>query len=275
MLMLLLALHPAQAAKNLNVEQSQLIEAPAAVVWQYVANFETWKDWTVWNTERDPEAEWTYGGEAGKAGHSSEWAGKELGKGRMVATEVEPEAVWNYDLYFGSSARSYPGGLTLEESDGTTLVTWSWNMKMSGLGKALFGNRVADKVAQDFAGGLDGLELAVEAAWAADQKAQLEAALAEKKAASEAASAALAEAETAATAAEEARALAEGLAAKARGTKAKVEAQAALGTATEAAQEASKAVTAAKAAAAAADKALEEAQAALQALKADAAQPQE
>ena len=162
MLMLLLALHPAQAAKNLNVEQSQLIEAPAAVVWQYVANFETWKDWTVWNTERDPEAEWTYGGEAGKAGHSSEWAGKELGKGRMVATEVEPEAVWNYDLYFGSSARSYPGGLTLEESDGTTLVTWSWNMKMSGLGKALFGNRVADKVAQDFAGGLDGLELAVD-----------------------------------------------------------------------------------------------------------------
>ena len=94
MLILLSALNTAEAKKTLSVEKTQEIEAPAAMVYETISNFETWKDWTVWNPEMDPEATWTYGGEAGAVGHSTEWTGPELGEGKMVATAAEANTSW-------------------------------------------------------------------------------------------------------------------------------------------------------------------------------------
>jgi len=267
MLILLTALNTADAKKTLSVSKTQEIDAPAEIVWGYVSNFETWKDWTVWNPEMDPECEWTYSGEAGQVGHGTEWNGPEMGEGKMVSTAVEDGTSWSYDLYFDGKDKAYPGGLTLAEADGVTTVTWDWSMEMGGLGAALMGKKITGMVGDDFSGGLANLAEIAAADADAAELAAAEAAVNDAGAAAAAASAALGEADAAATAAGEAKTAAEEALGKARRKSDKAAAQTALDEATAAATAADEALAAAKTAAEGAATALTEAEAALAGLK--------
>jgi len=267
MLLLVATLNTAVAAKTLTVEETREIEAPSALVWSVVSNYQTWKDWTVWNPEKDPEATWTYEGKAGEVGHSTEWAGPRLGKGKMVSTRAVANTSWQYDLYFNGKDKSYPGGLTLHESNGTTTVAWSFNMKMGGLGAVLFGKKISKMIAADFAGGLENLEEQVEAAHAAARLEAAEGEVAAGSATVEAAKVALAEAQTTASAAAASKAAAESALSAARGRSKQVAAQAELDAAASALDAAEDAKKAAEEALATATIALEAAQAAVEKLK--------
>ncbi|MCB9795251.1 MAG: SRPBCC family protein [Alphaproteobacteria bacterium] len=195
-------------AKGWNVTRSAEIEAAPEFVWAYVANFETWKDWTNWGAHRDPEATWTYGGTAGEVGHSSSWTGPELGEGEMTITQAETNAKVGYDLFFDGRGTSNPGSITLAPTDSGTLVTWSNTGKMGLIGRLFFKKKVEAMIGTDFEVGLKKLEMLAEtdAAYAAKVAAAQEAMEAAEAKAVEAEGAATTKAEAAAAKAEEAAA---------------------------------------------------------------------
>lgn len=267
MFIMLVALNTAEAKKTITVSETVQIDAPAEIVWGYVSDFETWKDWTVWNPEADPEAVWTYEGEAGTVGHSTMWKGPELGEGMMLSTAVEPNAQWSYDLYFDGDDENFPGGVSLSETDGVTTVTWTFNMEMGAIGAALFGKKIAAMIGEDFAGGLANLEEMAEADAAAAALASAQALVDEKQAAATAATEAVTAAEAGLAEATERAAVAEEELGAARRKADKAAAQATLDEAQAAHEAAKQAVTDAKAAAEAAASELAEAQTALGALQ--------
>jgi hypothetical protein len=267
MFIMLAALNTAEAKKTITVSETVEIDAPAEVVWGYVSDFETWKDWTVWNPEADPEAVWTYEGEAGTVGHSTSWNGPELGEGMMMSTAVEPNTQWSYDLFFDGDDENFPGGVALSETGGVTTVTWSFNMEMGAIGAALFGKKIAEMISADFAGGLANLEEMVEADFAAAQLADAQAVVEAKAAAAAAAVEALTAAEETQAEAVERAAVAEEELGAARRKADKAAAQTTLDEAKAAHEAAIQAVADATAAAEAAATELAEAETALGALQ--------
>ncbi|HJN74602.1 MAG TPA: SRPBCC family protein [Myxococcota bacterium] len=255
-------------AKTLTVSTTQQIEAPADIVWKYVSDYETWNQWTVWNAEMDPEASWTYGGDAGAIGHSTEWTGPELGEGRMVVTAIEANQSVSYDLFFDGKDTGKTFGLILAEADGVTSVTWEGTLEMGPIGAAFFGKKIVSMIGDDFEGGLANLADLAAADATAAVLAAAEALVAETTAAHEAATTAVTDAEAAATAAAEAKTAAEEAQGKARRRSDKAAAQTALDEATAAVTAADEALAAAKTAADAAAAELDSAQAALAALAA-------
>jgi len=210
----LLLLGGTALAKEPNVvtERSKEMAAPAEVITPYLVDLQTWQTWTAWDTVRDPDATWTFEGNAGEAGHSMYWHGKKLGKGRLTITEVT-EAGMSYELWFGGKAKESKGepstgSLTVTSGETSSTVLWSSAMHLGFPGSLMKGS-IDKMIGADYALGLEKLDkIAVaEAAKAKAEAARLAAEEAEKAAAAakEAAEAAAEEAAEGATeAAEEA-----------------------------------------------------------------------
>ena len=144
-----------------DVERTIEIDASGEVVHGIVADLHTWKDWTAWTSERDPEAEWTYEGDVGMVGHGMEWDGPELGWGRLKLTGVSPAAI-DYDLWFQEGSAPAQGGFTFAEADSTTTVTWKDAGDVPFVLRPMVGT-LEKMLTKDFDEGLSGLKEAAEA----------------------------------------------------------------------------------------------------------------
>src|SRR5262245_54020938 len=72
------------------VERSKVIAAPADAVFPQLADFHAWAQWSPWE-KLDSQMQKTYDGPGGVVGSSYSWQGnKEVGKGKMTFTELEP-----------------------------------------------------------------------------------------------------------------------------------------------------------------------------------------
>lgn len=108
------------------VERSKEINAPVDVVYNQFSNFENWEAWSPWQ-EKDSSVKNTYEGEMGQVNSKMSWIGDEelSGTGSMTITAIEPNKSINYDLAFVVPFEmSSKGGISLEEKDGKTIVTW-------------------------------------------------------------------------------------------------------------------------------------------------------
>ena len=205
----LLIATPADAAsKSWHVDRSIQVNARPEIVLAQVADLHNWNNWTVWNSEYDPECVWTYSGEPGQVGHTMEWDGKEMGWGKLTLTEVSLTSGVKYDIWLmkpGGDANK--GSVLFAPANGGIQVTWSDDGQLKGISK-LFAKKIEAAVGADFEANLNKLKVITEAQEAV--KASEEAAAAAAKAAEEAAAAAKAaeEAAAAAKAAEEAAAAA-------------------------------------------------------------------
>lgn len=141
-----------------HIEETIVIEAAPKHVYPAVVDLTTWKQWTAWNEERDPEGQWTYEGEAGKVGHAMTWDGPELGKGRLVLTEVKPNEGIRYDLFFNDSPENSLGRISLEAKGDGTLVTWTDDLVMESPFMRIVGPTIQEMVSEDFAKGLENLK---------------------------------------------------------------------------------------------------------------------
>ncbi len=109
------------------VERSQVINAPADVVFEQVSKFKNWETWSPWK-ENDPTATYKYTGTDGTVGAELNWVGNPdlTGKGGMTTNEVTINKKFGYDLAFTepweSSSKGY---FTFTESDHKTTVTWA------------------------------------------------------------------------------------------------------------------------------------------------------
>jgi len=65
------------------VERSTTIDAPPERIYQHVANFHSWRDWSPWEGV-DPDLRRTYSGPDIGSGATYAWAGnRKAGEGRM------------------------------------------------------------------------------------------------------------------------------------------------------------------------------------------------
>jgi Polyketide cyclase / dehydrase and lipid transport len=155
--------------KGWMADQSKAMAASPEIVLATAADLTTWKEWTAWSAKADPEAKWTYTGEANTVGHGMSWDGPELGQGTMTITEVSDQG-YKFDLLFGKSKKVNKGRITVKPTDKGSDVQWVTAGPMGPLGRLFFKRKVSKMLGADFETGLSNLKPLVEAEQAAATK---------------------------------------------------------------------------------------------------------
>jgi uncharacterized protein YndB with AHSA1/START domain len=145
------------------VSRSIEVGAPAAKVYDLVADPRTWAKWSVWN-RRDPAMELTYAGPAFGQGAKWSWRSKTEGSGSMDFVRVVPNRRIEYALAFPEFGMKSSGAFTFEDTPpGGTRVTWTNGGDVGANPMkhylALFMDRI---VGPDFEGGLANLKAVAE-----------------------------------------------------------------------------------------------------------------
>lgn len=147
------------------VERKATINAPRQVVFDRIANFERWPEWSPWE-ELDPDMEKTYTGTAGQVGSGYSWSGnRKAGAGSMKLTGVDAPSRVEADLVFLKPFKSENTLLfdLAEVGDGTE-VTWTMNATHSLMTRVMNIFGMMDKmIGKDFEKGLATLKARSEA----------------------------------------------------------------------------------------------------------------
>jgi len=155
------------APREIAMERTTTIDAPASVIFPMVKYFEKRKEWTHW-TRIDPNMDSGLTGADGEVGTEYYWVSDHdsVGEGRQTLTSIkENEAVTSHIQFikpFQSEADSY---MRLTENGNSTLVAWGFRGDMpipfNILG--LFMN-ITEGVGKDYDRGLANLKKLAEAA---------------------------------------------------------------------------------------------------------------
>jgi uncharacterized protein YndB with AHSA1/START domain len=152
------------ADDTFSVERSVTIDAPPGRVYDQIANFHNWTNWSPWE-DTDPELRRTYSGAESGTGAVYGWSGnRKAGKGRMEITDAtEPEGV-QIDLVFEKpwKARNDTRFTIAPEGSGSR-VTWSMTGKNTLMTKVMGIFKSMDKfLGPDFERGLARLKTTTE-----------------------------------------------------------------------------------------------------------------
>jgi hypothetical protein len=114
------------------------VNAPASAVFAQINNLRNWESWSPWD-DLDPNARIELSDNVEGEGATMHWEGnKDMGEGRMIITESQPNALIRYDLEF---IKPFPGTskseFALTEENGQTKVEWSMYGKSNFMAKAM------------------------------------------------------------------------------------------------------------------------------------------
>ena len=84
---------------SFDVERTVTIHRDSADVFESVADFSTWDNWSPWLCQ-ESNCPVTIEGNPGTEGHSQEWAGEFIGSGRMHITKVVSKEALEYEIMF-------------------------------------------------------------------------------------------------------------------------------------------------------------------------------
>lgn len=146
------------------VTRSTTIDAPPARVYDHVADFHHWTNWSPWEG-LDPQLQRTYSGAESGTGAVYAWSGnRKAGQGRMAITEaVEPSKVV-IDLVFEKpfKARNDTDFSIVPEGSGSR-VTWTMTGKRTLVTKVMgIFKSMDDMIGPDFESGLSRLKATAE-----------------------------------------------------------------------------------------------------------------
>jgi uncharacterized protein YndB with AHSA1/START domain len=106
------------------VERSIVIARPPAVVFDQVADYNRWLEWSPW-PKAEPTAKQTVTGEPGTVGMSWSWEGEQVGVGSMTLADVEENRSIHSKLVFEEPMQSEADDyVLLEPTEEGTKVTW-------------------------------------------------------------------------------------------------------------------------------------------------------
>ncbi|MEM6587080.1 MAG: SRPBCC family protein [Pseudomonadota bacterium] len=149
--------------REVTVERSTVINAPASDIYPLVANLAANQQWSPW-AGLDPDARFTYNDVPEGVGAKMVWAsdGPDVGNGSMEITEATENEALKVALLFGDMG----GGTAVwqfKEADGVTTATWSMvaDMGAGPIGRWL-GLKMDDWVGADYERGLANLKRVVE-----------------------------------------------------------------------------------------------------------------
>lgn len=146
------------------IERSATIAAPASAVYERLADFHRWGEWSPWE-ELDPQMTRTFSGAESGQGAVYEWSGnRKAGAGRMEVVEADEPTAVVIDLQFLKPFKSHnTTRFDLDGADGTTTVTWSMTGPMTLMTKVMGIFKSMDSmVGPDFEKGLAQLKAAAE-----------------------------------------------------------------------------------------------------------------
>jgi uncharacterized protein YndB with AHSA1/START domain len=106
------------------VRRSVDINAPAAKVYDLVADPRLWAKWSVWQ-RRDPKMDVTYSGPPFGQGAKWAWKSASEGTGSMEFVRVEPNRRIEYTLSFPEFGMKSAGEWTFEPAGNATRATWT------------------------------------------------------------------------------------------------------------------------------------------------------
>lgn len=127
------------------VERSAVIAAKPEAVWEFIASFKRWPEWTAWSTEADPDVKFTYEGPAEGVGAISKWNGPRIGGGRLAVKRSEPATGLWYEFTFDGERSRTQGQLALSAEAAGTRVTWTSEGDLGPNPLARYSTRMIDK----------------------------------------------------------------------------------------------------------------------------------
>ncbi len=152
------------ADSTYTVERSATIDAAPGRVYNQIADFHNWTDWSPWE-DVDPELERTYSGAESGAGAVYALSGNlKAGQGRMEITDaVEPSRV-QIDLVFEKPWKARNDTVfTIQPEGSGSRVTWSMTGKKTLMTKAMGIYKSMDAlIGPDFEKGLARLKATTE-----------------------------------------------------------------------------------------------------------------
>jgi uncharacterized protein YndB with AHSA1/START domain len=109
-----------------SVERSTTVDAPAERIYEQIADFHNWTNWSPWE-EVDPNLRRNYSGARSGRGAIYSWSGnRKAGQGRMEIVEVAEPSNVNIDLRFEKPWRSQNmTEFTIRPEGSGSRVTWT------------------------------------------------------------------------------------------------------------------------------------------------------
>lgn len=112
------------------VERSITINAPASVIYQQLIKLENFNKYSVWS-QQDSTAKYTMTGTDGTIGAATSWTGDPeiSGEGKIEIVSLEENKTIRHKLSFTKPKKgTAESTFTLKESNGTTSVTWNFDL---------------------------------------------------------------------------------------------------------------------------------------------------
>ena len=144
---------------NYTVERSTIIKAPAALIYEQIADFHRWTAWSPWE-DLDPDMQRTYSGPESGLGAAYAWSGnRKVGEGRMEITALarpsRVEVALDFLKPFKSSGTNTFGLVAEGEA---TRVTWTMSGPKTLMTRVMGLFKSMDKmIGPDFEKGLERL----------------------------------------------------------------------------------------------------------------------
>lgn len=148
---------------QLQAERSIEIAAGPELVYDYVAGFSRFNEWSPW-ADLDPDAQYTVSGPAQGSGARMEWSSKlpEVGSGSQEVVSAEPSREVVIRLVFDGQGEAV-STMRLENADLGTRASWRFDMDlgMNPINRWI-GLMVGGSVGADYEKGLSRLKALVE-----------------------------------------------------------------------------------------------------------------
>lgn len=112
------------------IERSEVINAPAKTIYQQLVKLENFNKFSAWS-QQDSAAVYTIKGTDGTVGAYSSWTGSPeiSGEGKIEITALEQDRKVEHKLHFTQPKEGNASSVfTLNENNGLTTVTWSFEM---------------------------------------------------------------------------------------------------------------------------------------------------
>jgi effector-binding domain-containing protein len=112
------------------IERSEVINAPAKTIYQQLVKLENFNKFSVWS-QQDSAAVYTINGTDGTIGAYSSWTGSPeiSGEGKIEITALQQDRKVEHKLHFTQPKEGNASSVfTLNENNGLTTVTWSFEM---------------------------------------------------------------------------------------------------------------------------------------------------
>jgi hypothetical protein len=113
-----------------HLERSIVVNAKPAVIFQQINNFKNFSKWSPW-MEKDPKTTTMLEGPISGVGAKMRWESKKLGNGSQWIIESEENKHLKTGMQFADFGGTYTADINLEEVDGGTKITWTYDGDVS------------------------------------------------------------------------------------------------------------------------------------------------